>query len=760
MDHTTVPTQAAQTAVQRQMPQPPSSQLSQPFQPVVMLQQVPRPTHPQSVRQALPVQPPQQPPQQPHGFQEQRHLATHISPHIPPHISPHVQQHPLPVSKDILYLHRLFQPVQQPAVEGQQAPDMAHGASNIQHPAQSLPPQRQSMEPAVTDPRGGLEHPFPVQISRQDQAKEEYWRLNSALVRCLPESLQCAVRQNWERCLNGTDFHQMFMLKSLLMVISPAAARSAFKEFGSKAVRSAKAEIVAHLRTSDIDKVAGQILAQASEKFLDAALDIRLRSIDAKRLVNALARAERLGYEIDGVLAEPDPQRESAVLQELHQGLDQQQPLPVATASPPRQCAVCSRLYTTESAYIDHVTNQVCMPRPVNGNGPALSCIDCGQSFEHACDLNHHTSKAACKKAGPVAVYKASSKTSSETGTTANDNASKTACSTASRTDSSKTGSNSNNTDNGDASTTASITASITASGKTGVKTSGKIDNIAKGNASKTASCATSSTANSESNSNESNTGTDTDCRAASSTSSHNDTSGKKDAYYFAASSASFATSCPDSPARRCIHSGPVTTIKQIAGLHKELLQCEETLTERLQKVKNIADPVQRRTRLGNLKQSFTSQRSAIREKYGVLQSLEQQSPSEGRRQSISRQKLTSSSPNKRTFDDLHPISTTTDLLRQELSTPAVKRARTEGDIRSGSRSASGPQTTLASQGRRQETVTKSSPIPINKPRAEQLPLPLAVDDDDTMSDSSSDDDDIPARLPDLVLQSLSSSQR
>ena len=29
------------------------------------------------------------------------------------------------------------------------------------------------------------------------------------------------------------------------------------------------------------------------------------------------------------------------------------------------------------------------MPRPVNENGLALSCSDCGQRFEHACDLNH-----------------------------------------------------------------------------------------------------------------------------------------------------------------------------------------------------------------------------------------------------------------------------------------------------------------------------------------------------------------------------------
>ena len=230
MDHITTPTQAAQTIVQQQMPQPPLSQLSQPFQPVAMPQQAPPSSHPQPLREVLP----KQPQQQPYGLQGQLHLATHISPHILPqissHVSPQVQQQFQPVSHDNAQLHQLYQPVQQPAVEGQLAPDMAHGAPSIQHPAQALPPQRQGMEPALTDLRGSLEHPYPGQASRQERAKEEYWRLNLALERCLPESLQCAVRLNWERCLNGTVAHQIFLVRSISNAVSCVDSRIAQKK--------------------------------------------------------------------------------------------------------------------------------------------------------------------------------------------------------------------------------------------------------------------------------------------------------------------------------------------------------------------------------------------------------------------------------------------------------------------------------------------------------------------------------------------------
>ena len=67
-------------------------------------------------------------------------------------------------------------------------------------------------------------------------------------------------------------------------------------------VSESKHEIIAHLTTSDLDEVADDILDKASDYFLDRALEKRLRTIDARSLINALARAERLGYESSDIL--------------------------------------------------------------------------------------------------------------------------------------------------------------------------------------------------------------------------------------------------------------------------------------------------------------------------------------------------------------------------------------------------------------------------------------------------------------------------
>ncbi len=71
---------------------------------------------------------------------------------------------------------------------------------------------------------------------------------------------------------------------------------------------SARTISYSSLTSADIDDVADIILSKASNRFLDAALDARLRTIEGKPLINALARAERLGYEA-GDLVEEDQVR-------------------------------------------------------------------------------------------------------------------------------------------------------------------------------------------------------------------------------------------------------------------------------------------------------------------------------------------------------------------------------------------------------------------------------------------------------------------
>lgn len=73
--------------------------------------------------------------------------------------------------------------------------------------------------------------------------------------------------------------------------------KRSIKDFGHKMITEAKNEVVGHLSAKDLDDVADLILEKASDNFLDKALERRLGTIDARSLINALARAERLGYE-------------------------------------------------------------------------------------------------------------------------------------------------------------------------------------------------------------------------------------------------------------------------------------------------------------------------------------------------------------------------------------------------------------------------------------------------------------------------------
>ena len=59
-----------------------------------------------------------------------------------------------------------------------------------------------------------------------------------------------------------------------------------------------------HFTAADFDQTADLILSKVSPSFLDRALAQRLETIDARNLVNALARAERLGYDVQDIVQE------------------------------------------------------------------------------------------------------------------------------------------------------------------------------------------------------------------------------------------------------------------------------------------------------------------------------------------------------------------------------------------------------------------------------------------------------------------------
>ncbi len=120
-----------------------------------------------------------------------------------------------------------------------------------------------------------------------------------------------------------------------------------------------KEEIVQHFTAADIDSVAEILLSKASTRFLDMALDTRLRTIEAKPLINALARAERLGYEPGDILEEDQQHGLERVIPqpEAYPGAGAQQ-IPAMLSGPAHtqpQCPVCFRVFQHRSAF-EHVS--------------------------------------------------------------------------------------------------------------------------------------------------------------------------------------------------------------------------------------------------------------------------------------------------------------------------------------------------------------------------------------------------------------------
>lgn len=196
-------------------------------------------------------------------------------------------------------------------------------------------------------------------------------------------------------------------------------------------ISSGRSQIIDAMTRDDIEAVGPQILSKASESFLDAALELRLKSIDAKRLINALARAERLGYEPSDVVDEEDDPIVSLppidYQEEAIPALDPQppmanpaplQPRTRSATQPARQpfrqiggpedvpmyCDLCFRKFVYRSAYEHHVDKKVCTRLPVEPGGYKFSCQHCGQGFTTIMGVQYHNSHNICGQNGESSV--------------------------------------------------------------------------------------------------------------------------------------------------------------------------------------------------------------------------------------------------------------------------------------------------------------------------------------------------------------------
>ncbi|KAI0143594.1 hypothetical protein GGR57DRAFT_483355 [Xylariaceae sp. FL1272] len=237
--------------------------------------------------------------------------------------------------------------------------------------------------------------------------------LSDDIRQCCPEAIRRIVRDNWEKCVMGSDFHSAFLLNAVIHHASGNITRRAVRDFGRNLVKDARSEIANHFSTVDIDEIGDTLLSKCSDRLLDKAMELRLKTIDARSLINALARAERLGYEANDILDDQPRERvipgSSAMPQRMP---PQTAPAPnfatptqsqyfprLAPSSAPipeLQCRLCWRKFDHPKSYEYHVQKSVCSKPPPTSAGFPFVCNFCGCGFITKVGQNYHTANAVC----------------------------------------------------------------------------------------------------------------------------------------------------------------------------------------------------------------------------------------------------------------------------------------------------------------------------------------------------------------------------
>jgi len=130
-------------------------------------------------------------------------------------------------------------------------------------------------------------------------------------------------------------------------------------------VHEARREILQHFTPEMVEELGDVILERAPGSFFDKAMQRRLETIAARPLLNMLARAERLGYDVSDITPDEPPASHPTV-QPIRNSAPQPPytPAPSAPSAPtlagsataiPMDCPFCGRGFTSTSAR-DHVS--------------------------------------------------------------------------------------------------------------------------------------------------------------------------------------------------------------------------------------------------------------------------------------------------------------------------------------------------------------------------------------------------------------------
>ncbi|OAA48778.1 hypothetical protein NOR_02028 [Metarhizium rileyi] len=200
------------------------------------------------------------------------------------------------------------------------------------------------------------------------------------------------VRDRHGSCLLGSEYHLAFILNAVIHKATPSTLAQAVTNFGLRLVQLTKRQLISHFTAGDLDELADDILSTASSGFLDRALAQRLETIRARSLVNALAKAERLGYDVKDVVEERRDGTEHVVPNVKHHlaqhpaqhEISVVQPTQAKTSMPTTPVSTVLRTPTIKKRN-DSV-----------GSPTFLRCNVCNRPVSGSHALRYHKSKHAC----------------------------------------------------------------------------------------------------------------------------------------------------------------------------------------------------------------------------------------------------------------------------------------------------------------------------------------------------------------------------
>ncbi|KAH6676913.1 hypothetical protein F5X68DRAFT_193552 [Plectosphaerella plurivora] len=269
---------------------------------------------------------------------------------------------------------------------------------------EALPPPPPVVPSSASPPVANAKH-----VTNAAAFNDEYAQLSALLRRSSAGAVRRVVRDNWEKCLLGTEFHTTFVTNVAVHHASGGILQRALGDFGGRLVQEGTTQIANLLTQKHLDDVFTILLPKMSDRFLDAAVAYWLPSIPAQRLLNHLARAERLGYDADDIEEEadepeplipatmsaprppanppPPPVHQHAqtptYTQPTQQGLSTLPPPKAAPVPPPR-----------------HSQHQVSQngQAPTDGADTPFTCSSCHKTFIHEAAFRYHHRKAVCKR--------------------------------------------------------------------------------------------------------------------------------------------------------------------------------------------------------------------------------------------------------------------------------------------------------------------------------------------------------------------------